>query len=320
MFKKHSKRSNNPIFVIFRLILSLSMFALLLFGSYSAYKHFSGLDPLKLDPQALISKLKLPTSLPANIIPPSSEETKKESSKALFSFLLVADIHNDNKNLSKAISQTKSNYSNLAFIIGLGDYTEIGTLNELREAKKVLDSSSLRYFVLPGDHDLWESRDKQMDPRNNFRTVFGVSYQSFNFQNYKFILIDNSDNYKGIEKAQSEWITLELENSKKEGVVGILAFMHEPLYHPSSDRSMGKVEKSLKTQAEALIYELKQAGVKGIFTGDIHYYSEYNEPVTSISMFTIGALVTDRNPQLPRYAIVTIYEDGSLKVDDTALK
>jgi len=316
---KHSRKFANPLFVLFRLILSLTMFVILIFGGYSAYKHFSGLDPLKLDPQALISKLKLPTSLPSDIIPKSSEETQEESAPALFSFLLIADTHNDNKNLSKAIAQAKSNYPNLAFIIGLGDYTEIGTLNELRAVKKELDSSGLRYFVVPGDHDLWESRDRQLDPRNNFRIVFGPSYQSFNFQNYKFILIDNSDNYKGIERGQSSWITSELENSKKEGIVGILVFLHEPLYHPSSDRSMGKVEKSLKTQADALIYELKQIEVKGVFAGDIHYYSEYNEPVTNISMYTNGAVVTERNPQLPRYTIVSVLEDGTLRVDDVEI-
>src|SRR3989344_2894077 len=66
MFRQHRKRrSTNIFFVIFRVILSLIMFAVLLGGIYSAYKHFSGLDPLKLDPQAALSELlvgKIPQS------------------------------------------------------------------------------------------------------------------------------------------------------------------------------------------------------------------------------------------------------------------
>ena len=69
MFRKHyEKRSSNILFVIFRLILSVVMFTLLLVGGYSAYKHFSGLDPLKLDPQAILKdavKIKTPAQLTA---------------------------------------------------------------------------------------------------------------------------------------------------------------------------------------------------------------------------------------------------------------
>ena len=338
------------------------MFGILLAGSYSAYKHFSGLDPLKLDPQALLSNLiqsKTPKEFFAvltalkidpkilgiekkdNVIPQdnSTEKTSNEktSAPASFSFMLIADSHNDNSNLSKALAQAKSAYPNLSFIIGLGDYTDVGTVAELKAAKKELDSSGLRYFVVPGDHDLWDSRDKQSLPfpdgkgkqiegaLTNFYQVFGPAYQSFTYNGYKFLLLDNSDNYKGFGDEQTKWANDELEKARpadggKDGVKGILVFLHEPLYHPSSDHYMGRVQASLKQQAQAMIYQLKQSDVKKVFAGDIHYYSEYEEPVTKVSMITIGAIVTERNPQSPRYGIVTVYEDGNIKVDDISLK
>jgi len=107
MFRKHhTKRSSNIFFVIFRLMLSLVMFGLLLGGVYSAYKHFSGLDPLKLDPQALVNSLLkahtpaeflkvlsavklntgLDTKIDTKIISQPKETAKPASSKKLFSF------------------------------------------------------------------------------------------------------------------------------------------------------------------------------------------------------------------------------------------
>lgn len=336
MFKKHYKRrSSNIVFVIFRLILSLIMFAVLLGGTYSAYKHFSGLDPLKLDPQSVLNNvLALVTTKELSdilgkpiqlgqeqkIIPISKEEKADTPATDLaFRFLLLADTHSDNANLAKALEQAKVNYSDLEFIIGLGDYTEVGTTDELKNAKKELDNSGLRYFLIPGDHDLWDCRNRSLLPDECFGQVFGPTYQSFVFENFFFLLLDNSDNYKGFDSEQSKWITGELDKTK-EGVKGTFVFLHEPLYHPSSEHVMGWVEKDLKSQAGGLMFQLKDAGVLKVFTGDIHYFSQYLEPKTGLSMVTIGAVTIERNPQAPRFAVVSVFEDGSTKVEDVEIK
>ncbi|MCR4305790.1 MAG: metallophosphoesterase [Candidatus Daviesbacteria bacterium] len=299
-----------------------------------AYKQFSGLDPLKLDPQSVLKEvLALVTTKELseilgkpieigqeqNIIP-KSEEQKEETPVAdlAFRFLLLADTHNDNVNLAKAIEQAKANYSDLEFIIGLGDYTEVGTTDELKNAKKELDNSGLRYFLIPGDHDLWDCRNRNEPAINCFREVFGPTYQAFIFENFKFILLNNSDNYIGFDSDQEKWIAEQLE--KKEEVKGVMVFLHEPLFHPSSTHTMGWVEKSLKTQAGGLIFQLKEAEVKKVFAGDIHYFSEYDEPKTDLPMFTIGAVTRERNPQAPRFGVVSVFEDGSSQVEDVEIK
>lgn len=326
------------------------MFTFLLGGTYAAYKHFSGLDPLKLDPQAILknvlasrspqqfvaalSSLKLNTSFPnedkklaaqsfKNNTPTGLEnltQPQTVSSNYLFKFMLVADSHNDNDNLRKAISQVKKDFPDTKFIIGLGDYTDAGTEEELKKAKNEFDLSTLRYFLIAGDHDLWDSRNRNIEADTNFKAVFGPAFQSFTFDNFKFLLLDNSDNYQGISSEQQKWISDQLEKSKTENNQGVLVFIHEPLYHPSSDHFMGRVEKELKQQAESLIFQLKTAGVKKIFSGDTHYFSEYEEPVTKLPMVTVGAVVTDRNPQAPRFAIVYVYQDGTTKVEDLEIK
>lgn len=339
MFRKeHHRRSTNPIFILFRLILSLVIFAILLGGVYSAYKHFSSLDPLKIDPQSVVKELlgaRTPQQLLAvlssiklspKVLPVSKQILGEVSPKATqsypssFKFLLIADSHDDNINLNKAIAQAKQSSPDISFIIGLGDYTNVGTLDELRGVKLEFDSGNLRYFLIAGDHDLWDSRDKTQDPDINFKSVFGPLYQSFEYNGFKFLLLDNSDNYKGISDLQKQWITNELEKAQQESLKGIFVFIHEPLFHPSSDHYMGKLDKDLKSQAQSLIYQLKTAGVKKIFSGDIHYFSEYEEPVSKLPMVTVGAVTQDRNPQAPRYAIVTVYEDGSSRVDDMEIK
>lgn len=327
------KRSTNILFVIFRLIISLTMFVVLLAGVYLAYKQFSGLDPLNLNPQsvlkqvvALVANRKLSEVLGKPIgnskIIPASKEAAKEAPAAdpVIKFLVLADSHSDNDNLAKAIQEAKANYPNLDFIIGLGDYTEVGTIDELKSAKKELDSAGLRYFLIPGDHDLWDCRNREQPAADCFRQVFGPTYQAFILKNFKFLLLNNSDNYIGFDADQQKWIADELEKAKGEEIKRVFVFVHEPLFHPSSTHTMGSVEKSLKTQAGGLIFQLKEAAVKKVFAGDIHYFSEYSEPKTGLPMITIGAVTRERNPQTPRFGVVSVFEDGSTKVEDVEIK
>ena len=83
---------------------------------------------------------------------------------------------------------------------------------------------------------------------------------------------------------------------------------------------MGWVEKSLKSQAWGLIFQLKEAGVAKIFSGDIHYFSQYEEPQTKTPMVTVGAVTIERNPQVPRFAVVSVSEDGLTKAEDVEIK
>lgn len=329
MFGRRKKRSTFLPFVIFRLLLSLVMFTILLVGAYSAYKYFSGFDPISTDPKAIISSLL--NFIPADLkkFKPQLAETKevkstqsqpsgppaKQTGKLLFTFGLLADSHSDNELLKKALEQM----GEVKFVIGLGDYTDVGTLEELQNAKKIFDEGKIRYFVIPGDHDLWDSRDKQKQPTANFSQVFGPPWQSFEFEGVGFLLLDNSDNYRGFGDTQIQRLEEELERFKKSNIRFVLAFVHEPLSHPSSDHIMGRVESNLKDQAQNVIKILKTGGVKKVFAGDIHFFSQYNEPSVSLPMTTVGAVSTQRNSQSPRFARVGVFEDGTTLVEDVEI-
>ncbi len=327
--------------------MSLTIFFFLLGGAYSAYKHFSGMDPLKLDPQAIFTDVLATRDLKQigeklaamgiikgaaqKVIPQdsfgkvgsnqSSDSGPKSNSPVAFKFLLVADSHSENEYLQRAVTQAKKNNSDIKFIIGLGDYSEVGTVKELTEAKAVFDAAGIRYFLLIGDHDMWDSRNRQLDPSSDFREVFGLTYQSFNYNGVWFLLMNNADNYNGLGLDQSTWVTDQLDKIKNDKDTKLsFAFVHTPLYHPSSDHYMGKVEKNLTKEARNLVGDLKAAGIKEVFAGDIHYFTRYSDAETGLKMTTVGAVASQRNTQAPRYSIVTVHQDNNYDVDDIEIK
>lgn len=344
-FHSAHKKSSSPIVSFFRFILTVVIFIFMFVGLYVAFQGFSGVDPLTINPKSVVQTLfesKDPKTIIENLKnldlqkvvdisqnPPENSNTPQvftnsdanTNKPVAFSFILVADSHSESDYLRKTIEQGKAKASNLAFIIGLGDYTEVGTLQDLRAAKNEFDTAGVRYFVIPGDHDLWDGRDKTDNPLVNFETVFGVPYQSFVYQNVKFVLIDNADNYTGIDQKQLDWIDSELMKARtQDNAKLVFAFVHEPLYHPSSTHIMGRVEENVKKQVKNLITTLKSGGVNEVFSGDLHFFTRYEEPQMKLPMTTIGAALSARNTQAPRYAIVSVYEDGSYGVEDVEIR
>ncbi len=342
-FHSSHKKSSSPILGFFRFILTVVIFIFMLAGLYVAFQGFSGVDPLTINPTSVFQTIfasRDPKTIAENLsnldlqklvaisqnqpdlnIQGVSNSAPQANKPVVFSFLLVSDSHSENDYLKKALEQGKSKASNLAFIIGLGDYTEVGTVQDLRAAKNEFDLAGVRYFVIPGDHDLWDGRDKTDNPLVHFETVFGLPYQSFVYQNVKFILIDNADNYTGLDQSQLDWIDSELLKARtQDNAQLVFAFVHEPLYHPSSTHIMGRVEDGLKKQAKNLITTLKSGGVNEVFSGDLHFFTRFEEPQMKLPMTTIGAVLSARNTQAPRYAIVSVYEDGTYGVEDVEIQ
>ncbi len=326
-YKTHYRRSGGGILGLFRLLISIIIMAVLGVGLYQAYRSFSGIDPLTLDPKTILKEsltsesfIDFVTNL-LTINPLSqvdSTSTPKDQRPALYKFAVIADSHKDYPGLQKALTQSKN--AGAKFIIGIGDLSDVGTVEELKKTKEKYDASGLPYYITPGDHDLWDSRDKKQLASQNFMAVFGSPYQSFSYSNTRFILIYNSDNYLGIDELQQKWLDEEIERLNKKPATLTFAISATPFYHPSSDHFMGKVTPSLVGQAEHLTTLLKKAGVAEVLAGDTHIFSRYSEPKNDLKMTTVGAVTSDRNPQTPRYALVDVYEDGSYNIEETELK
>lgn len=274
---------------------------------------------------------------------PRRSETENIPKETILKVALVADSHNDNGLLAKALVQAKA--SGASFVIGLGDWTDVGTVGELESAKKVFDDSGLRYFVIPGDHDLWDGRNQQIErlatesadvgeALDNFREVFGENAQTFEQKQIQFVLLDNSDIYKGI--SEEGWKMLEkvtkVSNVSKGTNVRIkisetsetskltFVFAHKTPYHPESAHVMGEETPAVALQANRLIKLIEDRRVDGFFSGDLHFFAKYNSALGSVKMTTIGAVDSDRNFQGPRFGLLTIYKDYSWEVEDIEIQ
>lgn len=351
MFRKSERKKKFLPFVLFRMFLSLIMLVVLSLLVYQALIYFSGnnekesaaqiLAKFKTNPQGTIISL-LTASKPAENLtrflglnlPKDTNQVGQQNTsqkpqaggKLAFRFAVVADSHNENNNLSKALKQTKD--SGAKFVIGLGDYTDTGTISELQAAKDTFEASGLPYYLTAGDHDLWDSRDKKLPSISRFSEVFGSAYQSFIDSNIRFVLVCNADNYVGVDDLQMGWLKETLSEESTSQLKTTFVFLHEALMHPSSDRFMGSPHKDegetgnkiVAGQAQTLIEMFKKAGVAEVFAGDIHAYSRYEDPKTGLKMITAGALTRERNLQPPRFLMVDVFENGSYNVLDTELK
>ncbi len=345
---KSKKRSTNLPFAIVRTILSLTMMSILSLGLYQAYKHFSGVDPLKLDPHTAIfsalstdkvsktldslfglpipgaailkNKLGLKESASTGglTLGNGSSSPVNTNQPLLIKIALVADSHNDNQKLEQALKLSKD--LGVKAVIGLGDYSDVGTQEELKASKAVFDNSKLPYYLTAGDHDLWDGRDKGVGADYNFVSSIGTPYQSFSISGVRFLVLYNSDNYQGLNSVQMRWLEGELQRIKESPPLLTLAFLHEPLFHPSSDHYMGKEKASLKDQAQKVTQMLKEAGVAEVFSGDTHFFTRYQEPKTNLKMTVVGALTSTRNLQAPRFATIDVYQDGSYNISDIEVK
>lgn len=316
--------------------MSLVIIAILGVGLLQAYKAFSGYDPMKLDSQSLQNLLTsgsaeqaLNSLLSLN---PQEEigmgdqgdkgnqgnQREKSNAPVIFKFAVMADSHKDTLSLERALNQVRD--EGAKFVIIMGDLSDVGTLEELESTERVLDASGLTYYAAAGDHDLWDSRDKESDPPNNFSQVFGKTYQSFSNEGVRFVLIYNSDNYLGLDGVQLAWIEDELNRSLAENPKLIFVFAPTPLFHPSSDHVMGKVTPKLTSQAEHLTTTFKKSGVDLVFSADTHFFSRFTEPKNELDMVTVGAVTSEKNPQAPRFAIVEVLEDGNYNVLETEIK
>lgn len=345
MFGKQAekkKRGSFLPFVIVRLLLSLIIFAIFGLGIYQAFRTFSGYDPLQVDPKTLVLSVltsqeseKLVTSILGvsffQSIQTLTQNIKNSTNvnqagnytvntvlsikePLSFKFALVADSHSDNINLKKALERSKE--LGVKFVVGLGDYSNVGTKDELAAAKEVFERSGLPYYTTVGDHDLWDSRNRGLNPLQNFSEILGPAYQSFGVMGVRFLMLYDSDNDVGIDSIQWEWLESALAEVAADKPKLFFILTHKPLFHPSSDHFMGKGNQVVSSQAQNLMNILKNAGVNEIFAGDTHFYTRYEESQTGLKMTTLGALTSERNAQTPRFAIVDVYQDGSYNVQD----
>jgi hypothetical protein len=229
----------------------------------------------------------------------------------LMKVAILADVHEFNGNLVKALQLAKQ--AQVANVFFLGDYTDFGDVPKLTEAKKVMDAGGLSYYSLPGDHDLAQSSGP-----SNYIQVFGNDYFVVTLAGIKFVGLDNSANYTPISQDRLTWF-----NNQIEGANFIL--LAQPVYHSSSLSMMGivngDVTPNVRAQAVEILKITEESGAKAVISADLHQSSISVDPVRSdLKHVVIGSLADERNLQTPRFTILTVFKDGSFDVKDVLIQ
>lgn len=306
---------------LLRKLLAVLLFLVLAVGLYTALKAFSGMDPFNLDSDKLFSIFRSKSGdvireagirglpVPSTI---ASIETKKQASLKI---ALIADSHNDSSHLQKALEQAKK--LQVDYAVGLGDYTAVGTVKELADAKKIFDQSGVRYFTIPGDHDLWANKSKAETGTKNFESVFGKPYHVLNEHGITQIFMNNANFDAGISAEQMNWLEQALieADTTREGKP-VFVFLHQPIYHPTSSHIMGRLNEAVEQQRISLLELFKKYQVAEVISGDLHFYGRYTDSSSGLSMTTVGAVTNDRNLQKPRFAMLSVFTDGSYEITD----
>ena len=246
-------------------------------------------------------------------IPSNNVITTKEIS---FKVAIIADSENDYDSLNKALEKIKT--LDVYKVIHLGDLTEWGDVGSMVKIKEYLDNSGLKYAAIPGDHDLAESvGNKDITGLTNFIRGYGDNFHILNTNGMKIVIMDNSANYTPVKDALVDWFKTQIIDAD-------FVMLSQPLYHPTSSRTMGVVDAEptplVTDQALLLLDIVRKSNVKAIIVADQHISSENVDPVRSdLKHIVVGALTKARNLQTPRFSLMTVYSDKSFSVEDVIL-
>lgn len=112
-----------------------------------------------------------------------------------FKFAHVTDTHVGGATGEEDLRRTVKDLNTLKdidFVILSGDITEFGSDQELRLAKQILDSLTLPWYVIPGNHDgNWSENGA-----NTFRSVFGGETFFFKHKGFMFLGTNSGPNMR----------------------------------------------------------------------------------------------------------------------------
>src|SRR5258706_11297529 len=104
-----------------------------------------------------------------------------------FRFAFISDTHigspdgKAEEDLHRTVADINS-MSAIAFVVITGDITELGTDDEIKRAKQILDELKVPWYIIPGNHDSgWSESGGQ-----TFIKEFGGDKFSFEYNGVRF--------------------------------------------------------------------------------------------------------------------------------------
>jgi len=303
--KNPAKKESNILKILLKVPASIRILVILILIGMIVVK-LVGYEKAVWSIKSLYENITSPTGYAQSFVDPIFNKTKKETKEVAFKIGLVSDSHSNETYYPRILEKIKT--ENVSVLIHLGDSVDAGSIKDLEAAKAKLDGAGIPYYTVCGNHDhnFWPVREYK-----NYETVFGDTYYSFNYQNIHFTVINNSDEYNGLDEAQLSWLEGDLMN---EGSTLSFMLMHVPPYHPFLDHTMMSSNAKVANQAKELLQLAKDQNVSEIISGHLHSFSRYIEPDSRMKISVIGSSGSQRNI-VPSYAIMIIYKDGTYDIE-----
>ncbi|XP_062859875.1 serine/threonine-protein phosphatase CPPED1 [Trichomycterus rosablanca] len=160
---------------------------------------------------------------------------------------------------------------------------------DLKEVLRGIHPEIPLVFV-SGNHDV--GNKPTLDTVQQFCRAWGDDYFSF-WVGGVLCLVLNSQLFfdasgcPELDKAQEEWMEIQLQKAAQSSARHVLIFQHIPLYRnlPEEDDDYFNIQRAKR---ESLIHRFQQAGVKAVFSG--HYHQNAGGGHTGLDMVVSSAI------------------------------
>lgn len=184
----------------------------------------------------------------------------------------------------------------LAFVLGAGDLTRRGTVDELERFQRELKALNLPYYTTLGNHELGDSPPPYQD-------YFGRGNFSFVFRAVRFTLVDSAS--ATLDPRVYDWLDGWLQQGLND--IHVVA-MHIPPLDPTGVRNGAFASRS---EATKLLGRLARGRVDATFYGHIHSFYQFENAGIPAYISGGGGAIPERFDNLGRHFLdVTIDANG----------
>jgi hypothetical protein len=183
----------------------------------------------------------------------------------------------------------KINAQKPTLVINLGDliygYGPRSKEKQWDKYQQVIKEVVPPYYQLPGNHDTHSQEARRIYGRR-----FGRFYQSFDYEDCHFVLLDNTEQERWgyLGTAQLEWLKADLKQTQARSV---FVFLHFPVWEPERITPA-----YYEFWAQNLHPLFKQSRVRAVFAGHYHAYGPTRE-FDGIRYFITGGGGAELRPE-----------------------
>jgi len=205
-----------------------------------------------------------------------------------FRIALLSDVQEAIDDVSDVFERVNQ-VSRLRFLLGAGDLTEQGTVEQLERFQRELTRLNIPYFTTLGNHELGTAPDPYHD-------YFGRGNFQFRFRGVYFTLLDSAS--ASLDPIVYDWLDTWLAQAQRD--VHVVA-MHIPPIDPIGVRNGSWASRS---EAAKLLGKLAQGHVDLTLYGHVHSYYSFDNAGIPAFISGGGGAIPERFDKIGRHFMV----------------